>query len=523
MGRARRRLYLSAARRRRGPRYRRPSPGYRRVLTRRDQRLPRCATARCDRDHLQAGVGATSARAFGTTAVREPEARGFVEAAFELRRPNAPRRPGRARRRDRARDDRPSDAALRRPRARARGRAPRLGDAQAAGDARVHVGARRSSRRACCSSTASSIASRPDSMPAADRRGRRRGAATTSACTSTRNGRAPSSTAATAEPGTPGRRSTRKRADASGTSTRPRSVISNSPSSSVLPNRCFSACSSAQRVAAVAVEREHGVDDVLEHARPGERALLGDVADEHRGAAALLGLLHEPVRAVAHLRDRPGRAGQVGIERRSGSSRAPAPAARPRRRGRARAAATSPARRAGRGASAPTRSARMRTCAHDSSAVTSRQRGAGRGHPPERLQEQRALAHAGLAGEEGDRARHQPALEHAVELADPGGHRARRCWRRRRRSAPGRRPRPGPVDAAPTTRAAASPSVPHASHAGHRPSHRGDSHPHSEHRCTGLRLHARRPYAGGVTLKRTPPPRASGSRPPHSTDTAGCW
>jgi 4,5-DOPA dioxygenase extradiol len=33
----------------------------------------------------------------------------------------------------------------------------------------------------------------------------------------------------------------------------------------------------AQRVAAIAVEREDGVDDVLEHAGSGERALLGDV------------------------------------------------------------------------------------------------------------------------------------------------------------------------------------------------------------------------------------------------------
>ena len=56
-----------------------------------------------------------------------------------------------------------------------------------------------------------------------------------SACTSTRIGRAPSSTAATAEPGTPGRRSRRNRADASGTSTSPRSVISNNPTSSVPP------------------------------------------------------------------------------------------------------------------------------------------------------------------------------------------------------------------------------------------------------------------------------------------------
>ena len=45
----------------------------------------------------------------------------------------------------------------------------------------------------------------------------------------------------------------------------------------------------AQRVVAVALEGEHGVDDVLEHPGPGEAALLGDVADEHDGDAAVLG------------------------------------------------------------------------------------------------------------------------------------------------------------------------------------------------------------------------------------------
>ena len=41
---------------------------------------------------------------------------------------------------------------------------------------------------------------------------------------------------------------------------------------------------------ALALERQHGVDDVLEHAGPGERAVLGDVADEHDRHAAPLGL-----------------------------------------------------------------------------------------------------------------------------------------------------------------------------------------------------------------------------------------
>ena len=82
----------------------------------------------------------------------------------------------------------------------------------------------------CWSSTASTIARRAGSMPAADRRGGRQ-SGTTNACTSTSNGRVPSSTTATAEPGAPARRSRRNRDDASGTSSRPWPVISNSPSS----------------------------------------------------------------------------------------------------------------------------------------------------------------------------------------------------------------------------------------------------------------------------------------------------
>ncbi len=69
-------------------------------------------------------------------------------------------------------------------------------------------------------------------------------------------------------------------------------------------------------MSAVAVEREDGVDDVLEHARPGDGALLGDVADEQGGEVALLRELHEPVGAVAHLRDRAGCPRPIGIDHR---------------------------------------------------------------------------------------------------------------------------------------------------------------------------------------------------------------
>ena len=45
------------------------------------------------------------------------------------------------------------------------------------------------------------------------------------------------------------------------------------------------------------------------------------------------------------------------------------------------------------------------------------------GEPPQHLEQQRRLADAGLAAEQRDRAGHEAAAEHAVELGDAGGDR----------------------------------------------------------------------------------------------------
>ena len=63
----------------------------------------------------------------------------------------------------------------------------------------------------------------------------------------------------------------------------------------------------AELVAAVALEVEHRVDHVLEHAGPGDLAVLGDVADQEQGRAAALGEADQLVRAAAQLGDRAGR------------------------------------------------------------------------------------------------------------------------------------------------------------------------------------------------------------------------
>ena len=55
------------------------------------------------------------------------------------------------------------------------------------------------------------------------------------------------------------------------------------------PKRFFERAQHAERVRALALERQHRVDHVLDHARPGDLAVLGDVADQDHRRAARLG------------------------------------------------------------------------------------------------------------------------------------------------------------------------------------------------------------------------------------------
>ena len=110
----------------------------------------------------------------------------------------------------------------------------------------------------------------------------------------------------------------------------------------------------------VALEVQHGVDDVLEHARPGDRAFLGDVTDQqHRSAScAWRGASAAPrIRAPARPSPAPTAAPRSTG---SGSSRSPRPAAWPSRapRGCARAGSRPAAARRRRPARAGARAAR---------------------------------------------------------------------------------------------------------------------------------------------------------------------
>ena len=155
---------------------------------------------------------------------------------------------------------------------------------------------------------------------------------------------------------------------------------------------------------------------------PGQAAVLGDVADQHRGHRAVLGRADQPVGALAHLGDRAGRRRQLAGRTRSGWSRRHhvglhrvdvLEQRRQRRLGHQPQVGRQRAEPLG-----PQAHLLGRLLGGDVEAAA-----AVLGQPGQRLQEQRGLADAGLAAEQGDRAGHQAALEHPVELAEVGGRR----------------------------------------------------------------------------------------------------
>ena len=244
-----------------------------------------------------------------------------------------------------------------------------LVDAEAARDVQEHVLVVEPHAQRF-SSTASSSATRPRSSPIVVRRGIASAERETSAWISTSTGRLPSSVASTAEPGAPtgplGEERSRRVRDLG----EARSPISNTPTSLVEPKRFFTARSTRSACAAVALEVEDGVDQVLEHARAGERALLRHVADQEAGARRSPCERDEQRRRLAHLADAARRRARARRVQRldrvddhgGGRERVDVLDDRLGRRLAARSA-----RRTRR---APSRSARRRTCSGDSSPAT---------------------------------------------------------------------------------------------------------------------------------------------------------
>ena len=220
-----------------------------------------------------------------------------------------------------------------------------------------------SASRACRASTATIIARRFGSTPVATRRGIARSVGETSAWISSRIGRVPSSAHATAAPISPA--SLRpKSSDGLGHADEPGAGHLEDAD---LVRRAEAVLRRAQdpvRAVAVALELEHAVDEVLEHARAGDGAVLRHVADEEDRDAVLLRDAQEARGRLAHLRDRARRRaelrrverlhrvdhadlGPLALERRAdrlelglGEHLDPLGAAEPRRRGASPAPAT---------------------------------------------------------------------------------------------------------------------------------------------------------------------------------------
>ena len=164
-------------------------------------------------------------------------------------------------------------------------------------------------------STATIIARRFGSTPVATRRGIARSVGETSAWISSRIGRVPSSAQATAAPISPA--SLRpKSSDGSGTPTRPGAGHLEDAELVRRAEAVLRGAQDAVRAVAVALELEHAVDEVLEHARAGDRAVLRHVADEEDRDAVLLRDPQQARGRLAHLGDRAGRRAELGrVER----------------------------------------------------------------------------------------------------------------------------------------------------------------------------------------------------------------
>jgi hypothetical protein len=73
------------------------------------------------------------------------------------------------------------------------------------------------------------------------------------------------------------------------------------------PEAVLDGAQDAVVVAALALEIEHAVDHVLDHARAGDLPFLGHMADQHHRGARRLGVADHGLRGGAHLGDRARR------------------------------------------------------------------------------------------------------------------------------------------------------------------------------------------------------------------------
>ena len=236
---------------------------------------------------------------------------------------------------------------------------------------------------------------------------------------------------------------------------------------------------------AVALELEHAVDEVLEHARPGDRAVLRHVPDEDRRDTLLLGDAEEPSGRLAHLGDRARGRAELRRRRASAPSRSRTRPAAPLERGAHGLELGLGEDLDVLGAAEP--SARSLTCATDSSPVTRSARRPARETLPSAAEQERRLARRPA------RRRRARATRARARRRERGRARARPCRSGRLLRAdvgePGRRPRHAAAPLRGRRRPdSSSTSVPNAPQPGHCPSHRPVVVPHSLQTCWTITL-----------------------------------
>ena len=190
-----------------------------------------------------------------------------------------------------------------------------------------------------------------------------------------------------------------------------------SPNSSVAPNRCFNARSNRNAWCRSPSNDSTVSTTCSSTSWTGQRAVFRDVTDEQRGRARVLREADEAVRGVAHLSDRAWRTRPVGIVHGldgvdrddrgpqlvdMGAHRGQRGLVDDEQIGRERAKPVGPH---------PHLRERL-FGAHQQAPPP------GRRDRPERLEHQRALAHARLTADEGHRARDQAAVEHPVDFGE---------------------------------------------------------------------------------------------------------
>ena len=213
-----------------------------------------------------------------------------------------------------ARPSRTGDAPRRRgDRERDREVGARLVDPHAAGHVDEDVGAPER-QPACRPSTATIMASRFGSTPVPTRRGIARSVGETSACISSSSGRVPSSAQATAAPISPAVRAAEELRRV-GHAEQPGAGHLEHAELVRRAEAVLVAAQDAVLAVAVALELEDAVDEVLEHARPGDRAVLRHMPDEDSRDAGSFATRISRAAASRTCATDPGPSRLAGVER----------------------------------------------------------------------------------------------------------------------------------------------------------------------------------------------------------------